>query len=133
MIKPTLDHIGIAVRSLDTARIYSALGLSIDHVESVESQGVKTAFIRVGDANLELLEPMSEDSPVGRFIERRGEGIHHICFRVTNLEWHLENLKSQGYRLVNETPVAGAQGPRVAFLHPADGNGVLIELSERVQ
>jgi methylmalonyl-CoA/ethylmalonyl-CoA epimerase len=133
MIKPTLDHIGIAVRSLDTARIYSALGLSIDHVESVESQGVKTAFIRVGDANLELLEPMSEDSPVGRFIERRGEGIHHICFRVTNLEWHLENLKSQGYRLVNETPVAGAQGCRVAFLHPADGNGVLIELSERVQ
>jgi methylmalonyl-CoA/ethylmalonyl-CoA epimerase len=133
MIKPTLDHIGIAVRSLDTARIYSALGLSIDHVESVESQGVKTAFIRVGDANLELLEPMSEDSPVGRFIERRGEGIHHICFRVTNIEWHLENLKSQGYRLVNETPVAGAQGCRVAFLHPADGNGVLIELSERVQ
>jgi methylmalonyl-CoA/ethylmalonyl-CoA epimerase len=133
MIKPTLDHIGIAVRSLDTARIYAALGLSIDHVESVESQGVKTAFIRVGDANLELLEPLSEDSPVGRFIERRGEGIHHICFRVTNLEWHLENLKSQGYRLVNEVPVAGAQGFRVAFLHPADGNGVLIELSERVQ
>ena len=133
MIKPTLDHIGIAVRSLDTARIYSALGLSIDHVESVESQGVKTAFIRVGDANLELLEPMSEDSPVGRFIERRGEGIHHICFRVTNLEWHLESLKSQGYRLINEAPVAGAQGCRVAFLHPADGNGVLIELSERVQ
>jgi methylmalonyl-CoA epimerase len=133
MIKPTLDHIGIAVRSLETARIYSALGLSIDHVESVESQGVKTAFIRVGDANLELLEPLSEDSPVGRFIERRGEGIHHICFRVTNLEWHLENLKSQGYRLVNEVPVAGAQGCRVAFLHPADGNGVLIELSERVQ
>jgi methylmalonyl-CoA epimerase len=133
MIKPILDHIGIAVRSLETARIYSALGLSIDHVESVESQGVKTAFIRVGDANLELLEPLSEDSPVGRFIERRGEGIHHICFRVTNLEWHLENLKSQGYRLVNEVPVAGAQGSRVAFLHPADGNGVLIELSERVQ
>ncbi|MDQ6803150.1 MAG: methylmalonyl-CoA epimerase [Acidobacteriota bacterium] len=133
MIKPTLDHIGIAVRSLETARIYSALGLSIDSVETVESQGVKTAFIRVGDANLELLEPMSEDSPVGRFIERRGEGIHHICFRVTNLEWHLESLKSQGYRLVNETPVAGAHGCRVAFLHPADGNGVLIELSERVQ
>src|SRR2546430_75307 len=71
MIKPTLDHIGIAVRSLETARIYSALGLSIDSVETVESQGVKTAFIRVGDANLELLEPISEDSPVGRFIERR--------------------------------------------------------------
>jgi len=133
MMKPVLDHIGIAVRSLETARIYAALGLSIDHVESVETQGVKTAFIRVGDANLELLEPISEDSPVGKFIERRGEGIHHICFRVTNIEWHLENLKSQGYRLVNETPVPGAQGCRVAFLHPSDASGVLIELSERVQ
>lgn len=133
MMKPVLDHVGIAVRSLETARIYSALGLSIDHVESVESQGVKTAFIRVGDANLELLEPIGDDSPVGRFIDKRGEGIHHICFRVTNIEWHLENLKSQGYRLINDAPVPGAHGCRVAFLHPSDGNGVLIELSERVQ
>src|SRR5262249_45111223 len=89
--------------------------------------------IRVGDANLELLEPLSDDSPVGRFIERRGEGIHHICFRVTNLEWHLEKLKGEGYRLINEAPVAGAQGCRVAFLHPSSGNGVLIEVSEVVQ
>jgi len=133
MIKPVLDHIGIAVRSLETARIYSALGLSIDHVETVESQGVKTAFIRVGDASLELLEPVSDDSPVGRFIEKRGEGIHHICFRVTNLEWHLEKLKSEGYRLIHDAPVPGAHGCRVAFLHPSAGNGVLIELSETVQ
>src|SRR5260370_18793239 len=96
MIKPTLDHIGIPVRPLDTARIYSALGLSIEHVESVESQGVKTAFIRVGDANLELLEPLSEDSPVGRFIERRGQGIQHILFSVTNNQWKLHTHKNQG-------------------------------------
>jgi methylmalonyl-CoA/ethylmalonyl-CoA epimerase len=126
-----LDHIGIAVKSLDAARIYSALGLKVDHVENVESQGVKTAFIEVGDTNLELLEPLSADSPVAKFIDKRGEGIHHICFRVTDLESHLARLKKQGYRLINETPVPGAHGCRVAFLHPSAGNGVLIELSEK--
>jgi len=126
-----LDHIGIAVKSLDAARIYAALGLSVDHVENLETQGVKTAFIEVGDANLELLEPLSADSPVAKFIDKRGEGIHHICFRVTDLESHLARLKKQGYRLINETPVPGAHGCRVAFLHPSAGNGVLIELSEK--
>src|SRR5439155_21120409 len=86
LMKPVLDHIGIAVKSLDTVKIYKALGLTVDHVESVESQGVRTAFITVGDANLELLEPLSPDSPVGKFIEKRGEGLHHICFRVNDLE-----------------------------------------------
>jgi len=128
-----LDHIGIAVKSLAAAKIYNALGLSVDHVENVETQGVKTAFLSVGDANLELLEPLSPDSPVAKFIEKRGEGIHHICFRVTNLESHLERLKRQGFRLINEAPVPGAHGCRVAFLHPAAGNGVLIELSEKVE
>ena len=126
-----LDHIGIAVKSLDAARIYTALGLKIDHVENVETQGVKTAFIEVGDANLELLEPLSPDSPVAKFIDKRGEGIHHICFRVTDIESHLRRLKQQGFRLINEVPVPGAHGCRVAFLHPAAGNGVLIELSEK--
>ena len=128
-----LDHIGIAVRSLDAARIYAALGLSVEHVENVATQGVKTAFLSVGDANLELLEPLSPDSPVAKFIEKRGEGIHHICFRVTDLESHLERLKRQGFRLINEAPVPGAHGRRVAFLHPAAGNGVLIELSEKIE
>ena len=132
-MKPTLDHIGIAVRSIETAKIYEALGLSIDHVETVETQGVKTAFLSVGDSNLELLEPLSAQSSVAKFIEKRGEGIHHICFRVTNLEQHLERLKSAGYRLINEAPVPGAHGCRVAFLHPAAGNGVLIELSEKTE
>ncbi len=128
-----LDHIGIAVKSLADAKIYDALGLSVGHVENVEAQGVKTAFLNVGDANLELLEPLSPDSPVAKFIEKRGEGIHHICFRVTNLESHLQRLKRQGFRLINEAPVPGAHGCRVAFLHPAAGNGVLIELSEKVE
>jgi methylmalonyl-CoA/ethylmalonyl-CoA epimerase len=126
-----LDHIGIAVRSIEAAKIYEALGLTIDHVETVESQGVKTAFLSVGDSNLELLEPTGPDSPIAKFIEKRGEGIHHICLRVVNIEAHLERLKSQGFRLINEHPVPGAHGCRVAFLHPAAGNGVLIELSEK--
>lgn len=132
MNKPTLDHIGIAVRSIDAANIYKALGLSVDHVETVETQGVKTAFLSVGDSNLELLEPLSGDSSIGRFIEKRGEGIHHICLRVDDLEAHLTRLKAEGFRLINEAPVPGAHGCRVAFLHPAAGNGVLIELSEKV-
>ena len=132
MSKPTLDHIGIAVRSIDATTIYKALGLEIDHVEVVDTQGVKTAFLSVGDSNLELLEPTSPATSVGKFIEKRGEGIHHICFRVDNIEDHLERLKSQGFRLINEHPVPGAHGCRVAFLHPAAGNGVLIELSEKI-
>ncbi|HEY0160572.1 MAG TPA: methylmalonyl-CoA epimerase [Thermoanaerobaculia bacterium] len=126
-----LDHIGIAVRSLETARIYEVLGLAVQHTEVVETQKVKTAFLSVGDSNLELLEPTSPDSPIAKFIEKRGEGIHHICLRVDNIEEHLERLKAEGYRLVNEAPVPGAHGCRVAFLHPSAGNGVLIELSEK--
>jgi methylmalonyl-CoA/ethylmalonyl-CoA epimerase len=131
MEKPTLDHIGIAVRSLDSVKIYEALGLRVDHVETVESQGVRTAFLSVGDSNLELLEPLSADSPVGRFVAKRGEGIHHICLRVSNLDEHLARLKAKGFRLINDASVPGAHGCRVAFLHPSAGNGVLIELSEK--
>lgn len=128
-MKPTLDHIGIAVKSLDAATIYKDLGLTVEHVETVETQKVRTAFLSVGDANLELLEPTSPDSPIAKFIEKRGEGIHHLCFRVDDIDAHLAALKAKGYRLINEAPVPGAHGCRVAFLHPAAGNGVLIELS----
>jgi methylmalonyl-CoA/ethylmalonyl-CoA epimerase len=130
--KPTLDHIGIAVRSLDVAKIYETLGLTIDHVETVETQKVRTAFLSVGDSSLELLEPTSPDSSVAKFIEKRGEGIHHICLRVDDIEAHLERLQAAGYRLINDAPVPGAHGCRVAFLHPSAGNGVLIELSEKI-
>jgi methylmalonyl-CoA epimerase len=133
MNAPRLDHIGIAVRSLEAARIYEVLGLTVQHTEVVETQKVKTAFLSVGDSNLELLEPTSPDSPIAKFIEKRGEGIHHICLRVDNIEEHLERLKAEGYRLVNEAPVPGAHGCRVAFLHPSAGNGVLIELSEKAE
>jgi methylmalonyl-CoA/ethylmalonyl-CoA epimerase len=131
MKKPTLDHIGIAVKSLEAAKIYQDMGLDVQHVEVVETQRVKTAFLSVGDSNLELLEPTSPDSPIAKFIEKRGEGIHHLCFRVDDIEEHLARLKAAGYRLINEAPVPGAHGCRVAFLHPAAGNGVLIELSEK--
>jgi|ERR1051325_1939319 methylmalonyl-CoA/ethylmalonyl-CoA epimerase len=127
-----LDHIGIAVKSLDGGKaIYEALGLVVDHVETVETQKVRTAFLSAGDANLELLEPLSDDSPIAKFIDKRGEGIHHICLRVDDIDAELARLKSRGFRLVNEAPVPGAHGCRVAFLHPSAGNGVLIELSEK--
>jgi len=126
-----LDHIGIAVKSIDAAKkIYADLGLRVDHVETVDTQKVRTAFLSTGDANLELLEPSEPDSTIAKYIEKRGEGIHHICFRVDDIEAHLARLKERGYRLINEAPVPGAHGCRVAFLHPAAGNGVLIELSE---
>ncbi|HVE72791.1 MAG TPA: methylmalonyl-CoA epimerase [Thermoanaerobaculia bacterium] len=128
-----LDHIGIAVKSLDAAKIYEVLGLKIEHTEHVPTQKVNTAFLSVGDSHLELLEPTSADSAIAKFIEKRGEGIHHICLRVDDIEAHLERLKAEGYRLVNESPVPGAHGCRVAFLHPSAGNGVLIELSEKIK
>lgn len=131
MRRPRLDHIGIAVRSIEGAGIFRELGLTIEHVEVVETQKVKTAFIPVGDATLELLEPVSSDSPIAKFIEKRGEGIHHICLRVENIDEQLALLKAKGYRLVNESAVPGAHGCRVAFLHPSAGQGVLIELSEK--
>lgn len=131
-MKPVLDHIGIAVRSIDAMKIYDVLGFTIDHVETVETQGVKTAFLSAGDSNLELLEPTGPDSTVAKFIEKRGEGIHHLCFRVDDIESHLARLQAAGYRLINEHPVPGAHGCRVAFLHPSAGNGVLIELSEKI-
>jgi len=133
MKKPVLDHIGIAVRSIADARIYQALGIRVDHIETVETQGVKTAFLRVGDSYLELLEALSPKSTIAKFIEKRGEGIHHICLRVDHLEEHLSRLQAEGFRLINEHPVPGAQGCRVAFLHPSAGHGVLIELSEKIE
>ena len=127
-----LDHIGIAVRNIDDAlAIYRTLGIDVQHVEDVPTQGVRTAFLSVGDANLELLEPLSDASTVAKFLEKRGEGIHHICLRVDDIESHLARLQSEGFRLINESPVPGAHGCRVAFLHPSAGHGVLIELSEK--
>jgi methylmalonyl-CoA/ethylmalonyl-CoA epimerase len=126
-----LDHIGIAVSSIEDAiGIYRALGLAETGRETVASQGVVIAFLPVGDTRLELLEPTGADSPIAKFIAKRGPGIHHVCFAVDDLENALSDLASRGFRRVNESPVPGAGGKRVAFLHPSAGHGVLIELSE---
>jgi methylmalonyl-CoA/ethylmalonyl-CoA epimerase len=127
-----VDHIGIAVRSIDEALgIYRALGLEVEHREEVAFQGVATAFLPVGESRLELLEPTADDSPVARFLAKRGPGLHHICLSVPDLQKALDDLARRGFRLLDRAPVPGAGGKRVAFLHPEAGHGVLIELSEQ--
>jgi methylmalonyl-CoA/ethylmalonyl-CoA epimerase len=127
-----IDHLGVAVRSIEDALgIYRALGLSESGREEVASQKVITAFLPVGESQIELLQPTSADSPVGKFLEKRGEGIHHVCFAVENLEAALADLSRKGFRLIHTAPVPGAGGKRVAFLHPEAGRGVLIELAEK--
>ncbi len=126
-----VDHIGVAVVSIDDAlEIYGALGLRESRREDVPTQKVVAAFLPVGESRIELLEPTSEDSPVAKFLGKRGPGVHHICFAVENLEQALQDLRSRGFRLLNAAPVPGADGKKIAFLHPDSGNGVLIELSE---
>jgi methylmalonyl-CoA epimerase len=114
-----LDHIGIAVASIDESLpIYRALGLTETAREAVASQGVVTAFLPLGDTRLELLEPVGADSPIAKFLAKRGPGIHHVCFAVDDLEGALADLKTRGFRLVNETPVPGAGGPQPPMMQP---------------
>lgn len=129
-----IDHIGVAVVSIDDALgVYRALGLSERHREEVPSQKVVTAFLPAGESRIELLEPTSEDSPVAKFLVKRGPGVHHICFGVRDIEAAVADLTSRGFRLINSRPVPGADGKKVVFLHPDAGNGVLIELSEETE
>ncbi len=127
-----IDHIGIAVRSLtDALKVYQdGLSLTLERIEVVEDQHAKVAVLSVGESRLELLEATSADSPIGRFIARRGEGLHHICFLVTNLVAELALLKAAGLRMIDEAPRCGADGRLVAFVHPSSTAGVLIELSQ---
>lgn len=127
-----LDHIAIAVANLEEAmRFYiEALGLSLDSIEEVDEQGVRLAKLAVGDTHIELLEPLSKETPVGKFLQTRGAGLHHICLRVDNIETRLERLKSRGAALVDEKPRRGAGGAQIAFIHPKATGGVLIELSQ---
>ncbi len=129
----SIAHIGIAVRSLDEAlRLYhDTLGLPLQGRETVESDRVNVAFLPVGDTRLELLEATDPESPVARFIEKRGEGIHHVAFEVDDVAETLKIMRGRGYRLIDETPRTGAGGARIAFVHPRSANGVLIELCER--
>jgi len=127
-----IDHIGIAVKSLDQAfRFYQSLGWGEMITEVVESEKVKVGFIEFNNSvSIELLEPTSPESPVAKFIEKRGEGIHHVCFRVPDVQKSLDHLNDDGFKLVNQMPKPGAKGCWVAFVHPSSANGVLIELSE---
>jgi methylmalonyl-CoA/ethylmalonyl-CoA epimerase len=129
MIKQ-IDHLGIAVRSLDeTVPVYEkALGLPCEHREEIASQKVRTAFFNVGGVHLELLEPTSPQSPIAKFLADRGEGIHHIAFRTDNITDQLAQAAGAGICLINEKPLEGAAGKLVAFLHPKSTHGVLTEL-----
>ena len=128
-----IDHIGIAVANLDEAlKFYEeVLGIKCTGVEVVEEQKVKTAFLPIGDTEVELLESTDKDGPIARFIEKRGEGIQHIAYRVENIQKALEEVKKKGIRLIDEKPRKGAGGAKIAFLHPKSTFGVLIELCER--
>lgn len=128
-----ISHLGIAVRSIsDSLAFYrDALGLELTETEKVEDQGVNVALLPVGESRIELLEPFSEETPVGRFIAKRGEGLHHICYEVEDLQSKLEELRSRGVRVLDGYPRRGAEGRLVAFLHPTSANGVLVELTEK--
>ena len=125
-----IDHIGIAVRSIEEQIKYyeGALGLKCEHTEVVESQKVKTAFFNVSGVHVELLEPTSPESPIAKFLETKGEGIHHIAYESDNIQGQLDQVKSAGCRLINEQPMEGAHGKKVAFIHPKSSFGVLTEI-----
>ena len=127
-----IEHIGIAVKDLKTAIPYyeEVLGLKCYNIEEVTEQKVRTAFFKVGETKIELLEPTSEESAVAKFIEKKGEGVHHIAFRVNNLVEALAKCESKGIQLIDKTPRKGAEGLNIAFLHPKSTAGVLTELCE---
>jgi len=128
-----IEHIGIAVKSIDEALPYyeNVLGLKCYAIEEVKDQKVKTAFFKVGQTKIELLEPTSEESPVAKFIEKRGEGIHHLAFAVNALEDALKEVSEKGVKLIDEKPRKGAENLNIAFLHPKSTFGVLTELCEK--
>lgn len=125
-----IEHIGIAVKDLEAAnKTYAALlGVESYKIEAVESEGVETSFFRVGESKIELLAATHEESPIARFIGKRGEGIHHIAFEVEDIREEMARLKEEGFVLLNEEPKKGADNKIVAFLHPKSSNGVLVEL-----
>ena len=127
-----LNHIGIAVRSLDQQRPFyeGQLGAQFEHIEDVPSQKVRVAFYKVGDIRLELLEPTDAASPVQSFIEKRGEGLHHIAFTVDDITARIAELKQSGLRMIDEAPRQGAHHMQIAFIHPKSTFGVLTELCE---
>jgi methylmalonyl-CoA/ethylmalonyl-CoA epimerase len=130
-----IDHIGIAVRDIESVLAFyqEALGLENLGFEVVEDQGVRVAFLPVGESRFELLEPLNDDSPVAKFIARRGEGIHHICLDVDSVAESLEEMKQRGLQLIDNEPRLGAHHKQIAFVHPKASNGVMIELSQDIE
>jgi methylmalonyl-CoA/ethylmalonyl-CoA epimerase len=127
-----IDHIGVAVRDLEeTISLYEGtLGLPLVHRETVDSQGVEAALLDIGDGHVELLRPLGPDTPVGKFLERRGEGLHHVAYAVEDIDGTLERLREAGLELIDAEPRIGIRGSRVAFVHPRATGSVLTELVE---
>ena len=130
-----IEHIGIAVKSLEHSNeLFSKLfGKTHYKVEGVESEGVKTSFFALKDSKIELLEATGADSPIAKFIEKKGEGIHHIAFEVADINAEMSRLRDQGFKVLNETPKKGADNKLVCFLHPKSSNGVLVELCQEIR
>ena len=128
-----IDHIGIAVKSIkDAGRFYTdILGLEIQEVETVASQKVNVAFLPITDSEIELLESTDPDGPIAKYINNRGEGVQHVAFRVENIKEALEELKEKGIKLIDKEPRPGAGGAMIAFIHPKETNGVLVEICQR--
>jgi methylmalonyl-CoA/ethylmalonyl-CoA epimerase len=134
-MKATIDHIGIAVGDLHASLAFfrDALGLELEAPEEVPSQQVRAHFLQAGEATtLELVEPTSDDSPIAKFVARRGPGLHHVALRVDDIVAALAELKTRGVRLIDETPRPGAHNSLVAFIHPSSTHGVLVELKQRL-
>ena len=130
-----VEHIGIAVKNLEQAnKLYASLfGKEHYKVEAVESEGVSTSFFQLGDTKIELLEASRPDSPIARFIEKRGEGIHHLAFEVEDIHTEMNRLQQEGFTLLNEQPKKGADNKLVCFLHPKGTGGVLVELCQEIK
>ena len=128
-----IDHLGIAVKSINEGKKFwgDLLGLWLEESEAMNAEKLITTFFPIGESEIELLESTDPEGPIGRFLEKRGEGVHHVAFRVENIEEALKELKEKGIRLIDETPRAGARGAKIAFLHPKSTNGVLVELCEK--
>lgn len=129
-----IEHIGIAVKDIEKSNTLFASLFGEEHykIEDVLSEGVKTSFFQVGPNKIELLEASNPDSPIAKFIEKKGEGIHHIAFGVENIESEIERLKNKGFTIINETPKKGADNKLVVFLHPKSTNGILVELCQDI-
>jgi len=125
-----IDHIGIVVPDIDSALPFwrDGLGIELSHIEDVPEQKSKIAFLPVSGSEVELVQPTSDDSGVARFLQKRGAGMHHLCLEVDDIDAYLVDLKAKGVRLINETPLSGSGGKRMAFIHPESTGGVLVEL-----